>query len=382
MYPVTLPWIVYWSHILVNKGLPRWYASFLLWIPAIGMITWQRAILHLDFRYLKYSEGLLHPLKLMWQSQQNGWILLLGASIGAWFMHRRMSVILLLVAVANGLTQIGLTDIIRSIEHKRWTETSIWLLSIECIRWIPLWLLWHNIRKRQANIPYVFSTTLFMSLLALWVCGPFVSLLLWFQPVSTPTIQVPLSQLSLGMSLPMANPQSPNFVKELNAQGTTPLPKASWWCNTEAKSNWSTQHRAFAGIEMPGEATLRDIEPHLFKKIFQRGITHMGWLTKAKDKHWYPPLAKHLRYPGVHWYLTPPPNTARIATIGDEGSVEWIRQGDDHCALLTSWEETIESAVSNHNSLVRDHHCESTIFLVLTDSQEQTEWIPPIPCPL
>ena len=108
----------------------------------------------------------------------------------------------------------------------------------------------------------------------------------------------------------------------------------------------------------------------------------MGWLTKARDKHWYPPLAKHLRYPTVHWFLTPPPNTARIAKINDDLSIEWIRQGDDHCALLVSWNETIESAVSKHNSLLEDHDCESSIFLVLTDSQEQTEWIPPIPCPL
>ena len=131
---------------------------------------------------------------------------------------------------------------------------------------------------------------------------------------------------------------------------------------------------------MAADATLKDLQPHLFE-IFQRGITHMGLLTKARDKHWYPPLAKHLRYPAVHWYLTPPPNTARIAKINDDGSIEWIRQGDDHCALLVSWDETIESAVSNHHSLVEDHQCESKIFLVLTDSQEQTEWTPPIPCP-
>lgn len=380
MYPITLPWIVYWSHILVNKGLPRWYASFLLWIPAIGMITWQRAILHMDFRYLKYSEGLLHPLKLMWQSQHNGWILLLGASIGGWFMHRRMSVVLLLVAIANGFIELGMTDIIRSMDAKNWTRTSLWLISVECARWIPLWLLWHKISQRKQRTPYLISTTLFLSLLALWVCGPFISLLIWSQPVSVPTIKVPQSNTSLGMSLPIANPYNGNFDKVLDAQGTTSLPKANWWCRTEAKPNWSTQHRAFAGIELVGDSTFVDLKPHLLE-IFQRGITHVGLLTTARDTHWYPPLAKHLRYPSRHWYLTPPPNTARIAKIEPDHSIEWLRQGDDHCALLITWDQTISSAVVSHDELVFDHQCKANIFLVLTDSQEQTEWTPPIPCP-
>ena len=381
MYPVTLPWIVYWSHILVNKGLPRWYASFLLWIPTLGMITWQRSILHLDFRYLKYSEGLLHPLKLMWQGQQNAWILLLGASIGAWFMHRRMSVVLLLVAISNGFAEFALTDIIRSIQGKRWTQTSIWLISVECVRWIPLSLFWHRIGHRRENIPYLLSTTLLMSILALWVCGPFVSLLLLFQPVSIPTTQVPSSTADLGMSLPIANPNHPSFAEELNAQGSTPLPKASWWCRTEAKPNWASQHRAFAGIELSADSTFTDLQPHLLE-IFQRGITHLGLLTKATDSHWYPPLANHLRYPIQHWYLTPPPNTARIAKIDTDRSIEWIRQGDDHCALLVSWSQTIDAAVKSHDTLVIEHQCESNIFLILTDSHEDTEWTPPIPCPI
>ena len=84
----------------------------------------------------------------------------------------------------------------------------------------------------------------------------------------------------------------------------------------------------------------------------------------------------------MHWYLTPPPNTARIAKPVDDHSVEWIRQGDDNCALLMTWDDTIESAVNKHNSLVNDHRCESKIFLVVTDSKEQTTWLPPIPCPL
>ena len=381
MYPITLPWIVYWSYVLIGKNLPRWYASFLPWIPAIGMITWQRAILHLDLKYLDHSEGILHPLKLMWQSQQNGWILLLGASIGTWFMDRRMSLILLCVTLGNGITEMALTTVVQSLHTKKWTQASLWLFGIECVRWLPLVFFWHNINQRRKDTKYLSSTTILMSLIALWISGPFVSLLIWAHPTSQPSTNVPSSLPALGMTLPVANPMSPNFASQLNAQGSTPLPKASWWCNTEAKPNWKSQHRAFTGIELPADLKLKDLRPHLFE-IFQRGITHVGVLTKTTDSHWYPPLSKHLRYPVLNWYMTPPPTTARIAVIDTEGAIEWLRNGDTHCTLSLSWENTIRDATNAHQLLVREHQCAPNIFLSITASpRQQIKWEPPIPCP-
>lgn len=381
MYPITLPWIVYWAHILVAKGLPRWYASFLPWIPALGMITWQRAILHLDLRYLKHSEGIIHPLKLMWQNQQNGWILLLGGAVGAWFIHRRMALVLALLAVANGVIEIALTDILHSLHQKNWTETSLWLLGIEGVRWTPLVLLWYNIKQRSKSTPYLPSTTLLMSLLALWLSGPFVSLLIWVHPAAKPTTQVPTTAPSLGMTLPIANPMGPSFASQLDLQGSTPLPKASWWCTTNAKPNWESQHRAFSGIELPAEATFAELKPHLFE-IFRRGISHIGLLSESDVVHWYPPLAKHLRYPALHWYMTPPPSTARLAILDESGSIEWIRQGDAHCALTVSWKNTIQETAAAHLRLIDEHQCSSNVFLSFSESPStQIEWDPPIPCP-
>ena len=381
MYPITLPWIVYWAHILISKGLPRWYAAFLPWIPAIGMITWQRAILHMDFRYLKPSEGILHPLKLMWQSQQNGWLLLLAAAIGAWFMHRRMSVVLVLVALANGATEIAITDVVHSLHRKNWTQASLWLIGIECVRWLPLLILWHRIGQRRDRIPYLSSTTCLISLVALWLSGPFVSLLIWFQPAAQPTIAVPTTKTNLGMTLSIANPTNPEFATQLATQGSTPLPKANWWCRTVAKPNWKTQHRAFSGIELTADSDFLDLKPHLFE-MFRRGITHIGLLTESIEHQWYPPLSKHLRYPALHWYMTPPPSTARIAVFDAKGAISWIRDGDTHCALALSWETTIQEAVDAHYKLTTTHQCEANIFLSIAKSpHHQFEWEPPIACP-
>ena len=381
MYPITLPWIVYWAHILITKGMPRWYASFLVWIPAIGMITWQRAILHLDLRYLKASEGILHPLKLMWQSQQNGWMLLLGATIGAWFMNKRMSFALILVALGNGFTEIALTNILRGLHNGEWTQTSLWLISIEIIRWVPLYFLWQRFDTRRNTLPYLGSTSVFLSIVTLWLSGPLVSLLLWFQPNSKPTIPVPETTLSLGMTIPIANPLDIHFEKQLNAQGTTQLPKASWWCRPEAKPNWETQHRAFAAIELDRASTLETIQPHIYE-IFRRGITQVGMLSKSTKSHWYPPLAKHLEYPGIHWYVSPPPTSSRMVSLKQDQSLEWIRNGNDHCALQASWQTSIQHLTDTYGTLVDQHQCQPPIFLSISHNpNSESEWNPPIPCP-
>ena len=381
MYPITLPWIVYWAHILITKGMPRWYAAFLVWIPAIGMVTWQRAILHLDLRYLKTAEGIVHPLKLMWQSQQNGWILLLGGAIGAWFMNKRMSFALVLVALGNGFAQLALTNILRGLYNGEWTQASLLLIAIEIIRWTPLYFLWQRFATRQGTLPYLGSTTIFLSIVTLWLSAPFVSLLLWFHPSSIPTVPVPENTPSLGMTAPIANPLHDRFAEQLDSQGSTPLPKASWWCQNEAKVNWKTQHRAFAAVELPKTVTLAKLRPHIYE-VFRRGITHIGMLSQSTEPHWYPPLAKHIEYPGIHWYLSPPPTSARMATLENGLNIQWVRDGNDYCSLHTSWDTSIQHLTDAHRILQDKHQCQPPIFLSMSNSSKApTEWHPPIPCP-
>ena len=102
-------------------------------------------------------------------------------------------------------------------------ETSIWLISIECLRLIPLWVFWHNIEQRRPENPIrIFNNTIHEPTcsLDLWSICQSTSLV---PTVSTPSIQVPLSTPSLGMTLPVVNPSHPSFAEELNAQGTVLL---------------------------------------------------------------------------------------------------------------------------------------------------------------
>lgn len=378
MYPVTLPWIVYWTHVLMLKGVDKWYVSFVLWIPAIGMITWQRAILHLDLQYLKPSEGIEHVLKLIWQNHQHGWALLCAASIGAWFVHRRMCLVLLLIGFANGITQLGTVEILRGFHHGDWNQASRWLVVIEGCRVFGLIPLWFGIRNRSRQ--HLKMTTIFLSLLTLWLTAPFVSLLLWRLPVSTPTVAIPESMRQLGSMLSPANPTGIEFSNILNKQGTSPLPKARWWCKTESHPGWKDQLHAFALLEMTRSDTLETLAPYL-PNIFGRGVTHIGMLTQHNTDHWYPPLNKHLQYPTQHWFLSPPPETTRIAEAVEKSTaLNWVREGDEYCTLTVPWDISIQQLSQHHDTLRKEYSCIAPIFLSINPIE--TVWSSPVPCPI
>jgi hypothetical protein len=378
MYPLTVPWIVYWTHVLMLKGFHKWYVSFVLWIPAIGMITWQRAIFHLDLQYLKPSEGIEHVLKLMWQNHQHGWALLFGSAIGAWFVHRRMCLVLLLIGLTNGISQFGSVEILRGFHHADWNKASCWLVGIECSRVFALLPLWIGIQNRTT--PHIKMTTFLLSLLALWLTAPFISFLLWRLPVSTPTVSIPESMQQLGSMLSPANPTQPEFSNILNTQGTSPLPKARWWCTTEAQPNWKNQLHAFALLEMNQSDTLETLSPYL-PQIFVRGVTHIGMLTKHNTPHWYPPLNKHLQFPTQHWLLLPPPETTRIAEVSvGSNDVNWVREGDEYCTLTAPWDISIQQLSEHHDRLQEEYKCVSPIFLSINPID--TVWSSPVPCPI
>ncbi len=374
MYPISLPWIVYWTHLLVVKGLNRWYVSFLLWIPAVGMITWQRAILHLDTHYLSPSEGIVHLLKLMWQSQHHGWSLLLGGAIAAWFIHKRMAFVLGSVAMANGLSEIGLAEILYNINTQDWNVVSTWLISIEFLRVAGLVVLFKDLSTRALRIPHLKLTSVFLGILSLWLTAPFVSVLLWYSPVGSPSIQVPDSTLNIGTLLPLATPMSTNFEQTLDAQGSTELPKAGWWCHREAKPNWMTERRAFAALEVATDNTLQDIQPHL-GPIFRRGISHIAFVTTATTTHWYPPFGKHLAFPMHHWILSPPPTSTTVFSMA-EGKLNKVREGNEHCTVETHWSTTLENLSRHYLDL--QTYCTTPIFLSIEPNS--TGWVSPVPC--
>ena len=375
MYAVSVPWIVYWTHLLASKGFDRWYVSFVLWIPALGMITWQRAILHLDMQYLSPAYEIEHFLKLIWQNHQHGWALLTGAMIGAWFIEKRMCLILGLLALGNGVSQGLLVGILQTLTNQEWDRLALYLLSIEFLRWIPLFPLWWSYTQRP--IPYQSGTNLILSLLSLWITSPFISLLLWLHPVSMPTIDLPDGSLGLGGTIPVANPAHTTFLTQLDQQGTTALPKASWWCQTEAKPNWQTETRAFALLELPPTSSLSTLQstlPHLFV----RGISHLGILTKNQNKHWYPPLAKHLDFPVNHWVLSPIPRSVRVLQYNNE-TLQIERDGNQHCALVTSWDMTIQSLSETYDQLQTEFQCPSPVFLSIAPQTDL--WTSPVSCP-
>ncbi len=375
MYPISLPWIVYWTHLLVVKGLNRWYVSFLLWIPAVGMITWQRAILHLDTHYLAPSEGIVHLLKLIWQSQHHGWSLLLGGAIAAWYIHRRMAFALGSIAIANGLSEIGIAEIVRNMNKQNWNVVSTWLISIEVFRVAGLLVLFQDLSTRTLRIPHLRLTSIFLGVLSVWLSAPFISLLLLFLPVAQPSNQVPTSRVNIGTLLPLANPTSPDFTTVLNAQGSTELPKAGWWCNREAKPNWKTERRAFAALELSSDATLQDLHPSL-DTIFQRGISHIAFVTKAPNMHWYPPLNKHLEYPMHHWILSPPPSSTTVF-VATNVQLTKVREGSEYCTIETTWDTTVGMLSEQYNALQSE--CTTPIFLSIEPIS--TGWVSPIPCP-
>ena len=203
---------------------------------------------------------------------------------------------LLLVATVNGITELAITQVLQSLT-KDWTQAVYGSLESNVFDGCLL-AQYQQTTYTHALFVVHYPTDEpdhFMT------SDP-LSIFSFRPPLSTPSIVVPTSEPSLGMTLPIANPMLPDFATQLTIQGSTPLP-TSWWCRRDAKPNWESQQRAFAVIEsFIGVYTL-ELQPHLFE-TFQRGITHIGLLTVSTHTHWYPPLAKH-SISSLHWYMTP-----------------------------------------------------------------------------
>lgn len=354
----------------------RWALSLMVWIPIVGLISWQRQILHMDLAYISPQQGILHISKLIWQSHQLSWSLLIIGSIFLHLFYQSWAWVMTLSTLAHILSGILIDDLVQhlSLERFQEAESSIWM--IEGIRWLPLlsiFWLWPNESWIRRLIVLVILSV------QLWISTPFVGLLLWSAPVSHPIelTNLPISKSVLGSTIPSANPLSITFVEQLNSQGTEVLPRAGWWCDSTPKEPWQNRLRAYSVIEMASESSLKTLQPHL-PAILHRGISELGVLQRSSTKIDGFFLSKHLEYPVQHWILDPPPEAASIAYWNGH-TLQWQRVQSNLCAVWLPWSTTFQQMSDIYQELDTIGHCTKPYGVIFGDVQKI--WTPPIPCP-
>ena len=376
MYPISMMVILMCIYKLGQHVDDRWTLSLMVWIPIVGLLSWQRQILHMDLAYISPQQGIIHIAKLIWQSHQLSWSLLLIGSAFLHLFHKAWAWMLTLSLGCHLISGVMIEDLVQHLSMERFQEAEWSILIIEGIRWLPtisiIWL-WPNESLIRRLIILVMCT------LQLWISAPFVGLLLWSAPATHPIQQgnLPTSEIVLGSTIPSANPLSENFTVELDAQGSGLLPRAGWWCNSTPKIPWQNRLRAYAVIEMDSESTLETLHPHL-PEIMNRGISELGILQRTSQRIEGVFLQKHLEYPVQHWLMDPPPETASIA-YWDGQTVQWQRVQSEQCAVWIPWSATLQQVTNIYQQLHTSGHCVKPYGVIFGEMQKV--WRPPIPCP-
>jgi len=355
----------------------RWALSLMVWIPIVGLISWQRQILHMDLAYISPQQGIIHISKLIWQSHDLSWSLLI---IGCGFLHlfhKSWAWVLTLSTLAHIVSGFMIEDLVQHLSSERFQEAEWCVWIIESMRLVPflsiVWL-WPNESFIRRMIILV------MSALQLWISSPFVGLLLWTAPTTQPNQSkdlLPMSEVLLGSTVPSAHPESDTFLEQLNAQGTETLPRAGWWCDSTPKEPWQNRMRAYAVIEMTADSSLSTLRPHL-ASILHRGVSELGILHRTSTQLDGVFLNQHVEFPVQHWLLDPPPETASIA-YWDGNIIQWQRVQSNQCAVWIPWSTTIQQVSDIYGQLFASGNCTKPFGLIFGDTQKI--WSPPIPCP-
>ena len=217
MYPISMTVIMLCVHKLGQYVDNRWALSIMLWIPVIGLVSWQRQILHLDMGYLSPQLGVIHITKLIWQCHHHAWSLLLIGSVFLHFFDKSWAWIMFLTTLCHVVSGFMIEDLVQHISLGRYqsAEWSIWV--IESIRWLPcvgIFWMWNQNTLIKRTMVVMFL------LVQVWLTAPFVGLLILSAPRTVPTEQnLPTSAAFLGSTVPVATPSSSNFEAQLNAQG-------------------------------------------------------------------------------------------------------------------------------------------------------------------
>ena len=371
VYPLSTGIILFSVSILRKFVSETWYLGLMFWIPAIGMCTWQRQILHLDMMYLTPREGILHLVKLVWQCHQNLWIILAVCSLILIKLERRLYIPMLVLTLTCGINQLLVEDLVKNMYQSAWNQANldIWLIeSLRIISIISVYPVWKKVNRQQK------WSLCMVGLLNGWITAPFVALLLWSAPSTTPTLKdLPLSKTELGSLIPSAVPSLNNMQIQLNAQGTTSLQKINWWCDAIVKPNWNTRMRTYAVIEMSASSPLTDLAPYL-SNIFSRGISEIGFLQQNPTKH-FPPLSKHLQNPIQHWVLDPYPKDTRIG-VWENSVIDWHNDVGTQCAVWVNWDTTQQSLSDLYSQL--NQHCLKPFGLII--GVPANNWVSPIAC--
>ena len=137
-----------------------------------------------------------------------------------------------------------------------------------------------------------------------------------------------------------------------------------------------------AAIRLPADETISVLEPH-WEQLLSRGISRLSLLGMSKSPT-MGPLAKHLSYPAVHFYLDPKPPEATEAIV-TKGKLQWVSEepsDSESCVFWVSNDTDIQSLFDIGQNWSRPNtSCNDRLFLVIGQRPASAKWFPPIPCP-
>ena len=197
-------------------------------------------------------------------------------------------------------------------------------------------------------------------------------------PIGLAHPNAPVGKPSIGFALPAANPESHEFSKQLDLQGSIYWKRAQWWCNSEPTEDWRTKKRESSGITAPSTLQLANID---FDQIFRRSTTRISLIGSSS-----PPLSvlrKHTANPAVHLWIDQPPIGVRYGLFQND-EIEWLGpQGPlDACMIWINKNNTFGGLFRTAEEL-KSSQCKDGLFIALGDPKRKPyQWTVPFACPL
>lgn len=366
-----------WGHTKLHDLV----SGFLLFLPILGFSIWSRRVIVLDLNYLIPHDSIPHFMTLV----QSGLSPILPLLISAWVgslwgkcsltrLFLGLSCISALMAnhyFETALFLISERDMLGAAHHISW---------IEYLRIIPFFgvvAAWKRKNRIEKFIIFL------MSIVSAWVIAPPLWLYLSAIPIPEAHSNAPIGNWDSTGGVSSADPKSPHFHQELNAQGTQLLSGWPWWCNSKPRSMWEDNRGASAILKVESSSSLEDLRPVL-PEILYRGVTRLGIVGQSTGPL-PPPLGPHFERPLARWLLIPPPEGATWGEIIGTQAYFYtpLPKLPVACALWAPYQTDMQTLFSIGQELGQTGQvCNKRLFLIFGKPKENNRetWSAPLVC--
>ena len=374
-----------------DNRIAEW-GGLLCMVPAFGYTASKYAIALHDIQYLAVQQGAAHLIRIFFAATEGVFPLFFVCSLCAWMVGCRMvSLLFGIVSISQGLVWFFLYQTVVELDHGNAVVANSDLIFAESVRFVMLVALVgyyiYGIKKQQLYAQGPFAFVLVIG--TLFVIPP-ISYQLSKLEVARPLLKnPPIGKPMYGAAVVSADPQSPNFAGQLDAQGTTRYRKMGWWCDTSPRIDWQIKTRATATISMMADDQFGALNQHI-EELFYRGITRLSFVAESQENHWGP-LAQHIKYPVARFLLDPVPHHAFFGIADNDQGVRWLREEPKlrieeeitPCGIWVGDNITIQTLISISQTYGESQGiCSYGLFLLFGTPKtgKEFQWKSPLSC--